>query len=72
MEFKGNHGNWVVTTGQFACKRCFTLCQRHGFWLNSTSGSSSVARFVLAPPTNPNLLSDGQTESGEQQIHPSV
>lgn len=55
----------VATTGQLVCKHqhCFTLSQRNSVWLNSTSDSSSAACFVLAPTTNPNLLSDRQTES---------
>lgn len=55
----------VATTAQLGCKhrRCFTPCQRNSVWLDSTSDSSSAARFVLAPSTNPNLLSDGGTES---------
>lgn len=50
----------VATTGQLVCKHqcCFTLSQRNSVWLNSTSDSSSAPRFVLAPTTNPNLLSD--------------
>lgn len=54
----------VATTGQ----RCFTLSQRNGVWLNSTSDSSSAARFVLAPTTNPNLLRQTGGESEEQQL----
>lgn len=44
-----------------------TLSQGHGFRLHATSDGGSAARFLLAPPTNPHVLSDGRTD-GQQEL----